>query len=184
MSGAGASGSGGDFHRRCDADKRALAECQERFHTLFDQLVDAKRRVDHAAAKVRANNASSSRDSAPAFKLARGIHGGPCPSDSGSDSPSESEESGGGAVAASAPAAAAAESQAATQRVTDRAFKTAKLAHKKWTGYHHALSDIYKNDPNAFDMVRARRKLQEFEVIMREYHDSRKVLPLALRRVK
>ena len=31
---------------------------------------------------------------------------------------------------------------------------------------------------------RARRKLQEFEAIMREYHDSRAAPPLALRRVK
>lgn len=51
-------------------------------------------------------------------------------------------------------------------------------------GYEQTLSGIYKDEPHAYDMVRARRKLQEFEAIMREYHDSRAAPPLALRRVK
>jgi hypothetical protein len=193
MSGAGASDAGGDFRRRCLADKHAPAECQERLHKFFDQMVVAKRRrVDDAAVKVRANNASSSRDSAPASKLARRYHSRPCPSDSGSDSGSdrgrsESEESDGGAVAAAAtPAAAApppaAAPQAAKKRVTELAFNKAKKAHAEWTGYEHTLSEIYKGQPQAIDMLRARRKLREFEAIMREYHRAHP--PLALHPVK
>ena len=65
--------------------------------------------------------------------------------------------------------------------MTHRAFMKAKLAHEEWTGYEQTLSVVYKGDPYAADMVRARRKLQEFDAIMREYHDTP---PLALRRVK
>jgi hypothetical protein len=101
--------------------------------------------------------------------------------DSGSDSGSDS---GTPPSAAPPPAAAAAAPQSAKTRVTDRAFDKAKLAHKEWTEYLQTLSEIYKDEPNASDMVRARHRLQEFETIMREYHDSRAAPPLALRRVK